>query len=67
MWERLARWWDLREDVRVLQGLDDRMLEDMGLTRGEIRPRVMARTEDGAYFVAVRPEPEEPSGEAVAC
>jgi hypothetical protein len=42
MWERFMRWWDLREDVHVLRGLDDRMLEDMGLTRGEIRRRVTA-------------------------
>ena len=54
MWKRLAAWWDRSEDVRTLRGLDDRMLEDMGLTRAEIRPRVMGEAETGA------PEPSAP-------
>jgi hypothetical protein len=48
MWKRLAKWWDLQEDVRTLRGLDDRMLEDMGLTRAEIRGRVMAEAGEDA-------------------
>ena len=57
MWERFMRWWDLREDVHVLRGLDDRMLEDMGLTRGEIRRRVTAGA--GA---PERPVAQDPGG-----
>ena len=60
MWERLAKWWDLQEDVRVLKGLDDRMLEDMGLTRGTIRQRVTGEAEAGDE--APRPVPRDPCG-----
>ena len=65
MWERLVKWWDLREDVRTLRGLDDRMLEDMGLSRAEIRACVMAGTAEEARPVPC--DPGDPSGRAVAC
>ena len=65
MWERLVTWWDRQDDILTLRGLDDRMLEDMGLTRAEIWARVMAERADRAE---ARPAPDKPCGPpAVAC
>jgi len=66
MWKRLAAWWDLSEDVRTLRDLDDRMLEDMGLARAQIRSRVMGRAGAGPAKASTPLEPwDGPEGEAV--
>jgi hypothetical protein len=44
MWKRLRRWWKAGTDLVHLQGLDARLLADMGLDHDTLRPRVMART-----------------------
>lgn len=53
MLDRLTRWWRTEEDVQLLESLSDRMLEDMGIPREEIRPRVRAPAEA---------QDEEPAG-----
>ena len=40
MLKRLAIWWRTQRDLQTLEGLDDRMLADMGLSRENIRRRV---------------------------
>ena len=40
MLKRLAIWWRSKRDIQTLEGLDDRMLADMGLSRENIRVRV---------------------------
>ncbi len=37
---RLRSWQKKRRAIRDLQGLDERLLADIGLTRGDIRPVV---------------------------
>ncbi len=46
MWNRIKRWWRAEGDLAQLQGVSDRMLEDMGLEREGLRDRVLARTND---------------------
>jgi uncharacterized protein YjiS (DUF1127 family) len=46
MWNRITRWWTAQGDLAKLQGVSDRMLEDMGLKREGLRDRVLARTTD---------------------
>lgn len=43
MWKEIARWWANQATVDLLRGFDDRMLQDMGLTREDIRDRVAGR------------------------
>lgn len=42
MWNRIKQWWNAEGALVGLQGLSDRMLEDMGLDRDDLRARVMA-------------------------
>ena len=39
----VARWHRLRRDARRLMALDDRMLRDVGLSRGEVERAVRGR------------------------
>lgn len=51
MWKRIRNWWQAEGALVGLQGVSDRMLEDMGLDREELRARVMgeaAPTADAA-------------------
>jgi uncharacterized protein YjiS (DUF1127 family) len=48
MLKRLAMWWTTQRDIQTLEGLDDRMLADMGLSREAIRRRVRGDKPDGA-------------------
>ncbi|MFM7335600.1 MAG: DUF1127 domain-containing protein [Tabrizicola sp.] len=40
MWKLIKRWWDAEGAMVGLQGMSDRMLEDMGLERESLRARV---------------------------
>jgi uncharacterized protein YjiS (DUF1127 family) len=44
MWSRFKNWLDVNSATRHLQRLDDRLLADMGVERGEIRDRIAGRT-----------------------
>ena len=46
MWERFVNWWERQDDILTLEGMSDRMLEDMGLARRDLRRRL--RGEPGA-------------------
>lgn len=41
MWKRIKHWWQAEGDLAQLQGVSNRMLEDMGLDREELRASVM--------------------------
>jgi hypothetical protein len=45
MWKRLRDWWRAEGDLVHLQGLDDRILADMGVERDGLRQRVMGRSD----------------------
>jgi uncharacterized protein YjiS (DUF1127 family) len=55
MLKRPATWWARETAIQRLMDLDDRMLDDMGVAREEIRERVLA-PEPSA------PEPRRPRG-----
>lgn len=44
MWRALLYWWRAGGDLVQLQGVDDRLLADMGLSRDELPDRVMGRS-----------------------
>ena len=46
MWNLITQWWTAQGELAKLQGVSDRMLEDMGLEREGLRDRVLARTTD---------------------
>lgn len=49
MWNRIKGWWAAEGALVGLQGMSDRMLQDMGLQREELRDQVLGReTEDPA-------------------
>jgi hypothetical protein len=41
MWNRIKHWWLAEGALVGLQGVSDRMLDDMGLERDGLRARVM--------------------------
>ncbi len=41
MWTRLRNWWRAEGDLVGLQGMSQRMLDDMGLEREGLRDRVL--------------------------
>lgn len=41
MWNRIKRWWEAEGALVALQGVSDRMLEDVGLDRETLRARVL--------------------------
>lgn len=43
MWKHIKRWWAAEGALVELQGVTDRMLEDMGLDRETLRARVLAQ------------------------
>jgi hypothetical protein len=43
MWNRIKAWWAAEGAMVGLQGVPDRMLEDMGLQRDGMRDRVLGR------------------------
>lgn len=43
MWSRLKLWWRAEGDLVQLQGLDPRLLADMGLKRDDLRDLVHGR------------------------
>ncbi|KAF0116003.1 MAG: hypothetical protein FD150_699 [Rhodobacteraceae bacterium] len=45
MWKRIKHWWDAEGALVGLQGVSDRMLEDMGLERADLRRRVLGEGE----------------------
>lgn len=47
MWNRIKRWWQAEGALVGLQGISDRMLDDMGLERETLRARVLASKPDG--------------------
>lgn len=40
MWKRIKRWWEAEGAMVALQGVSDRLLEDMGLDRESLRYQV---------------------------
>lgn len=40
MWVKLIKYQERRAAITVLQGMTDKQLRDLGITRGEIRSRV---------------------------
>jgi hypothetical protein len=47
MWNRIKRWWAAEGAMVSLQGLDDRLLADMGQDREGLRDRVMGQVDVG--------------------
>lgn len=45
MWAQVKKWWAAEGAMVQLQGLDDRLLADMGLEREGLRKRVMDEAE----------------------
>jgi uncharacterized protein YjiS (DUF1127 family) len=45
MWKHLKDWWKTEGAMVQLQGLDDRLLADMGLDRDGLRERVRGEAE----------------------
>lgn len=43
MWNQLKYWWRAEGDLAQLQGLDNRLLADMGLQREGLRDQVHGR------------------------
>ena len=50
MLNRIRAWWNATGDFARLQGMDDRMLQDMGVTRDDLYDRVLGRA------AAMRPD-----------
>ncbi|MDP3196051.1 hypothetical protein [Tabrizicola sp.] len=46
MWNRVKRWWAAEGALVGLQGMNDRMLQDMGLEREGLRALVMGQRAD---------------------
>lgn len=42
--EEIRRWNKERNAIRLLNAMSDRQLRDIGLVRGEIKPRVRGKT-----------------------
>lgn len=55
MWKRIKHWWQAEGALVGLQGVSDRMLDDMGLTRETMRARVLAQQADRPTNRDVRP------------
>ena len=47
MWKQLKLWWRAEGDLAQLQGLDNRLLSDMGLQREGLRDQVHGRIDPG--------------------
>lgn len=45
MFERLKTWWRAEGDLVKVAGLNDRLLKDIGLDRGELRELVHGRSD----------------------
>jgi hypothetical protein len=71
MWKRVKTWWEAWGAMVQLQGLDKRLMADMGLEREGLRARVMGKTaandpeqvgDDGAVCAGgkARLKPAEP-------
>lgn len=43
MLNQIRTWWTATGDLARLQGMDDRMLDDMGVNRDDLRDRVLGR------------------------
>jgi uncharacterized protein YjiS (DUF1127 family) len=54
MWAQLKKWWADEGAMVQLQGLDDRLLADMGLERDGLRARVVGEAEVEVQAQAVR-------------
>ncbi len=66
MWKRFKIWWDIWGETVRLQGLDDRLLADIGVERTDIRARVAGRggatdTPDNGEAGRTCLEPAEPT------
>lgn len=59
MWQQLKAWWKTEGAMVRLQGLDDRLLADMGLDRDGLRDRVRGNEDV--------PGPTLARGRAVIC
>lgn len=46
MWKLIKRWWEAEGALVGLQGVSDRMLQDMGLEREDLRARVLGEAPD---------------------
>ena len=55
MWNRIKNWWQAEGALVGLQGVSDRMLEDMGLEREELRERVLGHQPEAAAPSVCRP------------
>ena len=57
MWNRILWWWRAEGDLAQLQGVSDRMLDDMGLSREDLRDRVMGESRPAPDATACLPAP----------
>jgi uncharacterized protein YjiS (DUF1127 family) len=47
LWRVILNWYRRRRDLRILQGLDDHLLKDIGLRRGNLVSAVYERDRHG--------------------